>query len=538
MEISKLLELTPEQRAQRKADWEERQRIFGEGRDPDKEKADDRAMKALILLRQHVNGNIQLTEEQRFAYSGIVVNRSTNDFYFFCRHVLDMDLLTEQTHKRWCLDHQKSIKLGKKRVMRLKPRACFKTTIYGIGATLWVFGCFSPQIRILYTSANALLLQEVSDKINQYIGSEKNETLYSLIFGITKDGTAKNTSDVINIKGRSGKGFSLVFKTAGGSVVGSHPNLIIIDDCLDANDRESSTTREGKKAWFDSLVPLLVPFKDEKSGITFETIFFIGTRYHLKDLIAHIMERNDNLPADQKWDIESESICDDYFKSNYPDFISDEKITELRNSMSDVAFSCQYANQPLMEGMQIFDIKKLTFVREEQVDLRLGEMLCVFDPSLGKSSSDIPAVWWLNYHNGVITCYDAIDERVQLNLIVHQIAAKNQLYNCRHMIYESNNASLIGQSIQDAHNRIGWKINLESVHHSSSKLERIVSIQPNLYSGHVQFMDDYKVRYPEAMNQIVFFGAYGADDCPDALEIGISFFKEKRFKFIRYEACL
>lgn len=538
MEISKLLELTPEQRAQRKADWEERQRIFGEGRDPDKEKADDRAMKALILLRQHVNGNIQLTEEQRFAYSGIVVNRSTNDFYFFCRHVLDMDLLTPITHKRWCDDHQRAIKLSTKRLMRLKPRGTYKSTIYGIGTILYLWGCFSPQLRIFYTSANALLLQEISDKLNQYIGSDKNETLFSLIFGITKDTTAKNTSDVMNIKGRSGKGFSLILRTSGGSSVGIHPNIIITDDPLDQNDRDSQTTRDGKEAWFDSLTPLLVPFKDEKTGIEFESIYYIGTKWHMKDLIAHIKERNEKLPPSQQWDIESESICDDNGRSNYPDFISDLKIAEIRAGISDIFFACQYMNNPLPGDMQIFDLKKLTFVREDQVDLRLGEMLCVFDPSLGKASSDYPIVWWLHNHNDVITCYDCIDEKVQLSLIVHQIANKNKLYGCRSMLYESNGVTLIEQSISDAHNRIGWKINLESIHHSSNKHERIVSIQPNLYSGHVQFMDDYKTRYPEAMNQIAFYPVYGHDDSCDCLEMGITHFKQPRFKFIRYESCL
>jgi predicted phage terminase large subunit-like protein len=106
------------------------------------------------------------------------------------------------------------------------------------------------------------------------------------------------------------------------------------------------------------------------------------------------------------------------------------------------------------------------------------------------------------------------------------------------MLYESNGVTLIEQSIKDAHSRIGWKINLESIHHSSNKHERIVSIQPNLYSGHVQFMEDYKTRYPEAMNQIAFYPVYGYDDGPDCLEMGITHFKQPRFKFVRYESCL
>lgn len=536
--VSSFITMTPEQRNKRKEEWKKRQQVFGEGKDPDKEKANERSFKALKLLKDHVNGTIKLNDVEKVALAGIVVERSMDDFHFFAKHVLDMNLLTDLTHKKWCDDHQKSIKLSKKRVMRLKPRGSYKTTVYGIATILWLWGCFSPQLRIFYTSANALLLQEVSDKLNQYIGSEKSETFFSTIFGITKDGTAKNTSDVINVKGRSGKGFSLVLRTAGGSSVGIHPNVIIVDDALDHNDRDSKTTRDGKEMWFDSLVPLLVPFKEEKTGIEFESVFYIGTRWHMKDLINHILERNETLPEKQRWDVEIESICDETGKSSYPDFISDEKIAEIRASISDVFFACQYQNNPLPDGMQIFDLKKLTFIREDQINLNLGQIACFFDPSLGKSHSDFPIVWWVHYHEDMITCYDCIDKKVELSLIVHQIAAKNQLYGCRTIVFESNGVTLIEQSLRDAHDRINWKMFYDPIHHSSNKHERIVSIQPDLYSGRVRFMSDYTMRYPEAMNQIAFYPVYGYDDAPDCLEMAVSHFRRKHFKFVRFEGCL
>ena len=63
-------------------------------------------------------------------------------------------------------------------------------------------------------------------------------------------------------------------------------------------------------------------------------------------------------------------------------------------------------------------------------------------------------------------------------------------------------------------------------------------MQPVLYSGQVQFMADYEQRYPEAMSQLVFYGAYGHDDFPDCLQMGIEYFMQPRFKFQRYEGCL
>ena len=51
-------------------------------------------------------------------------------------------------------------------------------------------------------------------------------------------------------------------------------------------------------------------------------------------------------------------------------------------------------------------------------------------------------------------------------------------------------------------------------------------------------MADYLQRYPEAMNQIIFYPVYGPDDAPDCLEMGLAYFRQAHFKFQRYEECL
>lgn len=412
------------------------------------------------------------------------------------------------------------------------------TTLYGIAFILWVWAIFSPEIRIFYTSSNALLLEEISDKITQYVGSEKSETLYSQIFGITKDPNAKNTSDIFNIVGRSGKGFSLILRTSGGSTVGIHPNLIIVDDPLDKNDRESAATRESKKRWFDSLIPLLVPYKDKRTQSIFETIVYVGTRWHMKDLVNYILEMNEKMLDEHKWDIEIESIVNEDGTPRYPELIDEKKILALKATMSDEFMACQYYNTPLTEGLMIFDLKKLSLVRPDQIDLKVGQILCVFDPSLGKAHSDYPAVWWLHFYDNKLTFFDAIDKKIELSLMVHHIASKNAQYDCRELLYEDNGAILVDQALKEAHLRIGHRIYIHGIHHSTNKEERIMSMQPDMYSGFVRFMSDYKERYPEAMNQIVFYPVYGHDDFPDCAQIGVEHFRKPQFKFKRYEAMI
>jgi len=147
-------------------------------------------------------------------------------------------------------------------------------------------------------------------------------------------------------------------------------------------------------------------------------------------------------------------------------------------------------------------------------------------------------VWWIHSFNEKLTFIDAIDKKIELSLIVHHIATKNREYKCRSMIFEDNGILLVKQALKDAHDLIGWDIYIDSVHHSSNKQERIASMQPDLYSGYVRFMSDYEERYPEAMNQIVFYPAYGHDDFPDCAQIGVEHFRQPQFRFIRYEECL
>jgi hypothetical protein len=537
MEITEYLELTPEQKESRKQKWEARQLLIANGKDPDEEMATSRAMKALMLLRQDREKS-DLTSVERDTYAALVFSKSKDDFYFFAKQVLDLSLLTDQTHKRWCKDLQHAINLNKTRFMRLKPRGTYKSSLYGVAFILWIWACVSPELRIFYTSSNALLLEEVADALNQHIGTEKNDTLYSTIFGIIKDVNAKNTSEVFNVKGRRGKGFSLILRTSGGSTQGIHPNVIIVDDPIGQKDRTSQAERTEKERWFDTLQPLIVPWYDTKTNLKFASIFYIGTRWHFKDLVDYILKMDKKNPDHLRWDIEVESIYNAEGKSNYPELFSDEDILALKSSMTEEFWSCQYCNTALSEGLIIFDLKRLTFVRPEQIDLKQGRILCVFDPSLGKISSDYPAVWWVHQFENTITFIDAIDIKTELALLVHHIAGKNKQYGCRHLIFEDNGAILVLEHLKDAHAYIGHKMYIESVHHHSQKEGRIISMQPDLYSGFARFMSDYQIRYPEAMNQIVFYPVYGPDDFPDCAQIAVEYFRKPHFEFMRHEAIL
>ena len=468
-----------------------------------------------------------------------IVDMSKASFYFFAKYVLEFDLLTYETHKKWADNLQENF-FEKYRIMRLKPRATYKTTLYGVAFILWVWACVSPQIRIFYTSSNALLLEEVSDKLTQFL-NPNNNSIFQFAFNVEREDegkySPKNTGSVFNIKGRSGKGFSLIMRTSGGSTVGIHPNLVITDDPCDANDRDSATIREKKNNWFDTLRPLLVPFFLE-DGRKIEHILFIATRWHRLDLMDHIFKKNKKLPESEKWDIEIESIYGLDGHTNYPEFITDNDIEGIKAEISDVFFSCQYMNAPLTDKMRIFKEDNLHFIRPGQINLRQGKLVCFFDPSLGKKHSDWPAVIWTHFQDKKLTVFEAFDkEKVELSALIPQIVNRNRILGVPEMVFEDNGSSLIDVTLKEAHKRVGHSIHIVSVHHSTNKDERIISMQPDLYNGFVRFLVDWKKRYPQMMDQILFYPAADHDDFPDVLEMAVSHHRQIKFEFKRIESC-
>jgi len=492
------------------------------------------------LLKQHVMGERELSTTHIAVCQHSIQALSKKSFYFFAKYVLEFDLLTIETHKKWADNLQN--KLGiKSKIMRLKPRATFKSSLYGVCFILWLWSCISAELRLFYTSSNALLLEEISDKINQYL-LPGDSSIFQMAFEIRRDNegkdSPKNTGDVFNIIGRSGKGFSLILRTSGGSTVGIHPNMILVDDPMDINDRESATIRAKKERWFDSLTPLIVPFYYE--GIDIATLLFIATRWHQNDLVSHIQRIDSKLSEKEKWDIEIESIYDENKKSNYPEFITDEKIAHIKATISEVFFACQYENNPISEGLRVFDVNKLHFIRKGQISYTSGQLACFFDPSLGKSSSDWPAVIWTHFENNKLTIIDAFDSnKIELASLIPLIANKNKLMGVSYILFEDNGVSLIETSIRESHKRINHHIFIESKRAYGNKDERIISIQPDLYSGFVQFFDDWEEEHAEMREQLLFFAPGGQghqyDDFPDVIEMAVSHYKSDCFEFVRYE---
>lgn len=98
---------------------------------------------------------------------------------------------------------------------------------------------------------------------------------------------------------------------------GARPDLIIVDDLEDSESVRSEEQRLKLKEWFFGDVCNSVD-----RGRDDWKIVVVGTILHEDALLA-------NLLKDPTWHTIRLSICDENLKSNWPDYMSDEKVKEL-----------------------------------------------------------------------------------------------------------------------------------------------------------------------------------------------------------------
>jgi hypothetical protein len=173
-----------------------------------------------------------------------------------------------------------------------------------------------------------------------------------------------------------------------GILYGDHrPDLIIVDDLEDGESVKSDEQRAKTKAWFfeDVLNSINRARKDWK-------IIVIGTLLHEDSLLSNLME-------DPGWYHAHLSICDDNFKSNWPDFMNDQQILDLVDSYRRVhlldSFYREYMGIPIAKESARFQQDYFKYYKENDPDFdrKKIESMVILDPAkTTKSTSDETAI--------------------------------------------------------------------------------------------------------------------------------------------------
>jgi len=226
---------------------------------------------------------------------------------------------------------------GRKRVVITVPPRHLKSITASVAFVAWLLGR-DPGLKIMVASYSEDLARLHASQCRTIMESDWYRALFpgtqirsrGLELGTTANGVRKAVS-------------------VGGSITGFGADLIIIDDCMKADEVRSQTKRDEIKSWFENT--LVSRLNDKGTG----SICSIQQRLHEDDLPAYLLEKGYehlNLPsiaekherialADGRWHERSPGGILN------PDRENAELLSELRRELGPVVFSAQYQQEPV-----------------------------------------------------------------------------------------------------------------------------------------------------------------------------------------------
>lgn len=444
---------------------------------------------------------------------GVTYHGVDMSLYNISKYLLGYDKLTSEVHGEWCSKLEQD-RLKYKRLIRLKPRATYKTVVYTVSQCIellmadWVENDGKFTKRILVASATDDLANQILGEINTHF--TQNTNLHNF-FGYNPVRTAKQGELWLTPKSIK-KEPNVRSRGALSSTVGEHFDYILCDDIVNSQDRESQAKRDQNWRWYIDLISILEP-----DGYLFVT----GTRWHFDDVYAKIFEMNPKLPEDQRYSIEVEKAIDEKTGlSRYPTILPDERIASLRIEKGTVEFFAQYMNECLSAETQLFPLERMHFYKEygpgskDQFRGR-NKTIAYCDPSLGKSEKG----------DYLVICIGTIWER---KLYIRDVFMSNittpakaariakemmDTYDIGSLYMEANGfQTLYTKYFQDL------DIPVTEYRNTKNKEVRIEGLEPYVSSGKVMFRDDWQNCYQLFIEQLNMYPATQHDDAPDALE--------------------
>ncbi|MEG0755469.1 MAG: hypothetical protein RR450_03655 [Oscillospiraceae bacterium] len=155
---------------------------------------------------------------------------------------------------------------------------------------------------------------------------------------------------------------------------GNRPDLIIVDDLEDSEGVRSDDQRLKLKEWFFADVENSVD-----RGRNDWKIVVIGTLLHEDSLLM-------NLAKDPAWHVVKIQLCDENFKSNWPDFLTDKQVLELYEDFRDKGaadvFAREYQNIPISSHDAVFKKEYFQYYDPAELMENRGIVYCtIIDPA-------------------------------------------------------------------------------------------------------------------------------------------------------------
>lgn len=311
----------------------------------------------------------------------------------------------------------------------LQPRALKSITV-AIVYPCWLLGR-DPSKRIMVATYGEALSRDHDEKRRQIMNSE----WYKEIFPNTVISPRGNR--MFELQTTANGGCSAV--SVGGTVTGRGADIIILDDCMKADDQNSEAIREGLKSWYSST--LSTRLNDKSTG----AIVSIQQRLHEDDLPAHLLERGFeclNLPAIAPDDLEvsiAEGLTHSWHRGDLLDEVRFpmDVLEAERLTLGPQAYSAQYLQNPVAPEGNLIRIEHFNRYEGKVERHNFDHVVQSWDTA---SSELETADWSVCTTWGIIAgrafLLDIYRQRVPYPKLKQAVIAQWKAWNAKHVIVE------------------------------------------------------------------------------------------------------
>ena len=334
--------------------------------------------------------------------------RALNDFYFFCKAVMNYKDMTPHCHKKMC---DFIVNETWKRKMTLQPRGHLKSAILTIAHSLWL-GTKDPYESVLILNESSENAEEFLYKIRKTV--VENPIYRALFPECVPDESSKDvrwSNKFADLKRKPG-GFYIgpTFQAIGirGAPTSRHVTRIKFDDVYGESAANSEADSEYIWRAYAKSDNLLVSPKDN-------FIDLIGTHWNTFDVYVRIMEEEGGCFLDQSgeqvaWLSQPSPTYLIWRRSCYEEDgitpIWGERFTEAvleqeRKKLGPFMFALQMLNNPVAESNVDFTAKDVRFWEHDRLD---DKRIRFFDP--------VANSWSPTYHDNEADWIQVLDPAV------------------------------------------------------------------------------------------------------------------------------
>ena len=299
-------------------------------------------------------------------------------------HLLGFTKLQE-LHNQWIID----MVCGTEDKTLQAHRASYKTTCVSIALALIIL--LYPNKRTMFLRKTDADVKEIINQVKKILENERYRYFVNAIYDVELKITTSNFGELSTNLTNDPRGTSqLVAFGCGSSLTGKHFDRIFTDDIVNVSDRVSKAERDKTKLIYQELQNI-----KNRDGRIFNT----GTPWHKDDCFTI-------MPNPEKYDCYSTGL------------ITDEKLSEIRKSMTNSLFAANYELRHIAEEDVIFDKPKtdedckLVLNGVAHIDAAYGgEDYTAF--TICKKHDDKYYVFGKLWHKHVDTCQDEIQKYIE-----------------------------------------------------------------------------------------------------------------------------